>query len=251
MVEKSTVTKKVPQARKGFPTFDQVYVSNPYNIKQVNMPTYRYYDCDGLALPSITTVLGRHPSSVWVQEWRDRVGEEFADKVSRKAAAIGTSVHNLAELYLANKITNKDIMQALPEARVRFAALRKFLDDIEVVYFQERAVYSKVLGIAGTLDCLAIYKGKLTVIDFKTASGLRTEEEIQGYFAQVTMYGMALMELYPDIVTEMPQICIAIAVNNKSEPQVFVKKGLEDIKNRLTYVKQCVIIYNNEQEHEA
>lgn len=227
-----------------FPTFKQSIIPQTYDMEQVNADGYRYYRCDGGNYPSITTVLGCHPSGEWVQQWINRVGVERADRIRNRAARLGSAVHDLAELYLSNKLTQRHLMQSMPEVRARFKPLRKFLDGITEVFFLERGLYSDSLGLAGTVDCFGVYDGKISVIDFKTASGLRTEEEIQGYFAQVTFYAVAILERYPDMFEHVPDVIIVIAVDGEDEPQIFTKNGREFLRNSLTYVKECVTIYN-------
>ena len=61
----------------------------------------KYFTEDGNAYPSITTVLSILSKQA-IMEWRKRVGEEEANKISRQAAGRGTAVHKLAEDYLDN-----------------------------------------------------------------------------------------------------------------------------------------------------
>lgn len=226
-----------------FPTFKQSILPMTYNMEQVNADGYRYYRCDGGNYPSITTVLGCHPSGEWVNEWVKNVGVERAERIRNRAARLGSAVHDLAERYLGNTLTQRDIMKALPDVKLRFKSLRKFLDGVSEVFLLERGVYSDILGLAGTIDFFGVYNGEITAVDFKTASGIRTEEEIQGYFAQVTFYAMAILERYPAFITKMPNIAIVIAVDGVDEPQIFLKSGKDFIRNSLTYVKECDIIY--------
>ena len=51
-----------------------------------------YVTPEGELYPSITTVLGEL-SKAAIQAWRERVGEEEANKISGKASRRGTSVH--------------------------------------------------------------------------------------------------------------------------------------------------------------
>ena len=51
--------------------------------------------------PSITTVLGKL-SKAAIMAWRDRVGHEEANKISRQAAGRGTAVHAMCEKYVNN-----------------------------------------------------------------------------------------------------------------------------------------------------
>lgn len=56
----------------------------------------------GQKVPSVTTVLSWHKKPA-LQEWRNRVGEEEANRVSKKASTRGTKLHAVCEDYLNNK----------------------------------------------------------------------------------------------------------------------------------------------------
>ena len=59
--------------------------------------TYMTPDGD---FPSMTTILGKtSDNQVWLQKWRERVGEEEADRISKEATDRGTLVHEYAEKY--------------------------------------------------------------------------------------------------------------------------------------------------------
>ena len=53
-----------------------------------------YVTPSGELYPSITTILGEF-SKASIQEWRKRVGETEANKISGKASRRGTSVHSV------------------------------------------------------------------------------------------------------------------------------------------------------------
>lgn len=63
----------------------------------------RYYVTpSGSKLPSVTTVVGAQKKQA-IMEWRRRVGEDVANKISRQATSRGTNVHTLCEKYLNNE----------------------------------------------------------------------------------------------------------------------------------------------------
>ena len=62
----------------------------------------RYLTSSGNAYPSVTTVLGVL-SRESIAQWRAKVGEEEADKVSRRATTRGTAVHSIIEKYMNNE----------------------------------------------------------------------------------------------------------------------------------------------------
>ena len=115
----------------------------------------RYYVTpEGNRLPSVTTVLGALKKQE-IMAWRKRVGEEAANAISRKASGRGTNVHTLCERYL----NNEKLGDIMPDAREMFNDLVPYLDKIDNIHYQECALWSKQLGMAGRVDCIAEYEG--------------------------------------------------------------------------------------------
>lgn len=178
----------------------------------------RVYLVDGdvnSPLYSITTVLGVR-SQGWVDEWKNAVGEEYAKSVSNLAANIGTAVHEMCEWYLSNKDINPKLKPNMILYH-RFKKMKPVLDKFGKIYCLETPLFSKRLQVAGTVDCIAEYDGTLSVIDFKTSSKLKYEEEIPHYFAQATAYSMMFYEMYGIKVT---QIVIIMSIDGE-EPVVY------------------------------
>jgi len=86
--------------------------------------------------------------------------------------------------------------------------MKPYLDQIDNVHCLETIMYSKKLTIAGQVDCIAEYNGKLSVIDFKTANKERQESWIENYFMQTTAYAIMYEELFGKVID---QIVILIA----------------------------------------
>jgi len=135
-----------------------------------------YQTPDGNAYPSVTTVVGQHKAK-HIQEWRNRVGHEQANQISKKASKRGTAVHTLCEDYLKTGYAKP----SLPDVEV-FNSIKPFLDKINNIHCLETQLYSHHLKVAGTVDCIAEYEGKLHVIDFKTASKPKQRDWIHDYF---------------------------------------------------------------------
>jgi len=175
----------------------------------------RYFTPDGAAYPSITTVLGIL-SKQGILEWRKRVGEAEANRISTQAATRGTAVHKLAEDYIDNvKGWSKG---AMPANIASFNDLKTILDKrLDNVWFQEEFLYSDRLKCAGQVDCIAEFDGQLSIVDFKTSRKPKKEEWITSYFIQASFYAAAFYER-----TGIPikQGVILITVDG-SEPQVF------------------------------
>jgi len=151
-----------------------------------------YFTEDGSAYPSITTVLGILSKQA-IMEWRKRVGEEEANKISRQAAGRGTAVHKMAEDYLNNVEDWKG--SHMPANIHMFMDIKKIIDEhIDNVWFQEEFLYSDKLKTAGQVDCIAEYDGVLSIIDFKTSRRVKKEEDITSYFIQMFFYAAAFYE---------------------------------------------------------
>lgn len=200
------------------------------DLKSTTFPDgKRYYSLpDGTRLPSVTTVLGAQKKQS-IMAWRKRVGEEVANKISKKATGRGTNVHTLCERYLNNKGTG-DMM---PDAKEMFVALKPELNRIDNIWYQEQALWSKQLGMAGRCDCIAEFDGVLSIIDFKTSSKIKTKEMIEDYFAQCTAYSLMLEEM---IGTPVDQIVVMMSVED-NPPLIFIEKTEDHIDGLVEAIK--------------
>jgi len=190
-----------------------------------------YQTPDGNVYPSVTTITSLHDKE-GILEWRKRVGEEEANKISNKAATRGTRVHKLCEDYLNNELSFEG---AMPNSIALFKQMQPFLDKyIGKVYGIECPLYSHHLRVAGKSDCIAQFDGKNAVVDFKTANKPKQEHWIQNYFMQCAAYAVAFEERTK---ISIPRIAIVVAVEGDS-PQLFVKKRDDYIDMFISYRKQ-------------
>lgn len=143
-----------------------------------------------LKLVSITSVTS-HWSREKFAKWRKKVGEEKANEITRKATARGTDMHSMTEHYLLNE----DLPKVNPMGDMLFKIAKPTLNRIDNIHSLEGSLYSKELGIAGTVDCIAEYEGELSVIDFKTSKAPKPREWIDGYFVQAAAYACMYYEL--------------------------------------------------------
>ena len=175
------------------------FTHKPVDLPSLDRETIdgvRYYkvpDTDGelMKLVSITSVTS-HWKKDQLKAWRKRVGEEEANRITRKATSRGTDMHTLTEHYLNNDELPK---VKVPLAKILFNTAKPALNKIDNILAQERAMYSMRLGIAGTVDCIAEYEGELSIIDFKTSKAVKPVEWIEGYFVQASAYACMLYEL--------------------------------------------------------
>jgi genome maintenance exonuclease 1 len=153
-----------------------------------------YTTPEGNQYKSITTVLS-HFGKKAIYEWRQAVGEERANEISRKASNRGTKVHKICEDYLNNEISEFKMQLMMPDLKELFFKIKPIIDDnVGKVYTQEQALYSDKLRVAGRVDLIAEWNGKLSVIDFKTSTKQKSEDYIQNYFMQCTAYALMFAE---------------------------------------------------------
>ena len=132
-------------------------------------------------VPSITSITSFYNREVF-RAWRQRVGEEEANRVTKRATSLGTDFHEAAQAYLMNE--KLDWKNYQPLTQFMFHSVKSSLDKIGKIHAIERTLYSEYLGLAGRVDCIAEYEGELAIIDFKTSKKIKPEEWIEQYFVQ-------------------------------------------------------------------
>jgi len=196
------------------------------HTETINRKRY-YVTPEGKKYPSITTVLSGRNNEGLVR-WRESVGNDVANQIMRTAAKRGTAVHQLVEDYLNNdELSNQDV---LPTAL--FTILKPELDNISNIRLQEGGLYSDSYGVAGRVDCIADYKGELSVIDFKTSTKEKKEEWIENYFIQ----GSAYCEMYEERFGNPIEQVVILMVTEDGAVQTFVK----DKKDYLPLLKDAI-----------
>lgn len=212
------------------------------NLKSVSHSRKRYYlSPEGTIFPSMTTVLGDLKKDV-IMKWRQRVGEEEANRISTQAARRGTSVHHMCEDYINNL---PYLNRRMPNEIEMFNSIKPILDErIDNVRCQELALWSEHLGVAGRVDCIAEFDGKLSIIDFKTSSKPKREEWIDNYFMQMAGYAIMFEER-----TGIPvsQVVNVIALENGGQPQVFIQKRDTWVKPLIEAITSYKEKYNHDQ----
>ena len=163
-------------------------------LEREHIDGVRYYKIPDeeelIKMVSITSVTSHFNKEIFVN-WRKRVGNEEADKITKAATARGTDMHTLTEHYLKNE----DLPEVRPISDFLFKIAKGKLNKINNIYALEGPLYSKELGIAGTVDCIAEYDGELAIIDFKTSKKPKPRNWIEHYFVQCMAYGCMLYEM--------------------------------------------------------
>ena len=184
-------------------------------LERIDTGKIRLYKTpSGRTYPSCTAVTGLQ-SKASIAEWRKRVGEEEANRISTRATTRGTRVHHLCEHYLLGDELVIDMFD-----QEMWSTLRPLLDRIDNIHALESPLYSDFLETAGTVDCVGEFDGKLSVIDFKTSSRVKERSDIHNYFEQTAAYAVMFEER-----TGIPvgNLVILMAIDDDA-PRIFIEK---------------------------
>jgi genome maintenance exonuclease 1 len=169
----------------------------------------RYYVTPEGKYPSVTTVTGWEKRKFFA-EWRKNNPEEAKRTTNR-----GNKLHSLIEKYLNNEQLNKKEID--PFTLDLFLQMKKNVDNIDNIHALETPLYSKLLKLAGRVDCVAEYNGQLAIIDFKGSTKAKRKEDIDNYFMQATAYSIMWKER-----TSVPVKKLVILISSEDGgPQIF------------------------------
>lgn len=177
--------------------FNHVQINLPQKLDRIEIDGTRYYLVPGekeQKLVSMTTVTSFQKRQS-IMEWRNKVGHETANRISRQASSRGTDLHTLVEHHLKNE----KLPEVQPLSHFLFNFAKSSLSNINNIHALETPLYSLKLGVAGTVDCIAEYTGEngkpeLSIIDFKTSKEPKPREWIEDYFVQAVGYACMLYE---------------------------------------------------------
>lgn len=167
-------------------TFKHIDEALKLSLLSEENETGRYYTTPEGKYPSVTTVTGWEKRKFFA-EWRKNNPEEAKRTTSR-----GNKLHSLIEKYLNNEeLVKKDID---PFTLDLFLQMKKHVDKIDNIHALETPLYSKLLKLAGRVDCIGEYDGDLAIIDFKGSTKTKRKEDIDNYFLQATAYSIMWKE---------------------------------------------------------
>ena len=215
--------------------FEHVELDLP-KLSRETIDGVRYYSVPDedklLKLVSITSVTSHHNRDIF-KKWRAKVGDAVADRVTRQATSRGTDTHTLTEAYLYNQ----ELPEVQPLSKMLFQIYKSELNKISRVHSLEGSLYSKELGIAGTVDCIAEYNGELAIIDFKTSKKIKPEKWLENYFVQETAYACMYYEMTGIAVDKI----VTLMVADNGDVKVYEKRNKgEYIKLLTKYIKEFV-----------
>ena len=165
----------------------------------------RHYALDGSNLPSVTTILKATQSEedkAGIAAWKERVGHAEAERIKNEASSRGSSMHSYIEKFLLGKM-NLDLLEEENKSKIMADEIidNGLKDKLNEVWGAEATVYYPG-KYAGTADCIGLYEGRETILDFKQSNKPKKEEYIEDYFLQLGAYSLAHNTIYNSNITQ-------------------------------------------------
>jgi len=165
----------------------------------------RHYALDGSNLPSVTTILKATQSEedkAGIAAWKERVGHAEAERIKNEASSRGSSMHSYIEQFLLGKM-NLDLLEEENQSKSMAEEIidNGLKDKLNEVWGAEATVYYPG-KYAGTADCIGVYEGRETILDFKQSNKPKKEEYIKDYFLQLGAYSLAHNTVYNSNITQ-------------------------------------------------
>ena len=184
----------------------------------------QYTGDDDQPVPSVTTVLSDTGDKTALINWRKRVGDAEANRVSKEAAGLGTKVHNALEKYVLEEeydIKGNNHISIMAKNMLD-EMIDKGLSQVNEIWGVEVALIAKGL-YAGTSDAVGMFNGVESIIDFQTAKKIKKREWIEDYFMQGCAYALAHNEMFG---TNIKQVAI-LMIDREGKYADFVIEGDE------------------------
>ena len=165
----------------------------------------RHYLIDNSRLPSVTSILSATKSDedkAGIAAWKERVGHKEAERIKIEAANRGSSLHKFLESYLLDKL-NMDLLEEDNQAKKMAEKIIEngIKNKLSEIWGIEATLYYPN-KYAGTADCIGVYEGKETIVDFKQSNKPKKKEYIFDYFLQLGAYSLAHNIIYNSKITQ-------------------------------------------------
>ena len=186
--------------------------SNMHWNKRFNYPTSnrvtingsRYYNINDTKLPSVTEILKATESEEKrnsLLKWRNKVGDEEANRIMTTSSKRGTQMHKHIEEYLIGQ-SDIQLTSKLSESKLMSnKIISNGLCNLDELWGAEVTVCFPEL-YAGTVDACGLYNGKESILDFKQSNKPKKREWIDDYFLQIAAYGLAHNKIYSTDISQ-------------------------------------------------
>ena len=198
----------------------------------------RYYDVgDNIVFPSVTSVIS-FISRKKFADWRAKVGDEEANRITKKATSRGTKLHKVFEDYLQNKDYESLNEYQYPLIQLMFKSAKFYLDTrLDEIYQQETTMFSPKLCLAGTVDLICEVDKELSIVDFKTSAQTKPEEWLEDYFVQLSAY----WAMFSERTGVVPKKLVVFLVAENGDVQIVERRNIMHYLTKLqSYVNQFI-----------
>lgn len=218
-----------------------IKLTSPYaytELERTMLEHGRHYIINGESkpLPSVTTILSNTEDKLFLEEWKQRVGKEEADRVVEAATRIGNGLHDNLENYMlkGQEPTGNYLTKVLTNM-----VIKKGLCKVSEIWGCEIPLYNPGL-YAGTTDLISVFNGVPSVVDFKNSSKDKKKEYIESYFLQIVAYALAHNEMHG---TNIKQGVVMIACHSGKYME-YVISGLEFDRYAILWAQRVEMFYN-------
>lgn len=210
------------------------------DIRTETLPTGRTYFTPAGAFPSITTILSATANMIWLEQWKQKVGIEEANRISKIATDRGEAVHSYFERHFSGENINSELLSDKEHYDIVGMTTRLIKageNNITKIWAQEIAVWDKDLQIAGRLDCVGEWRGTPAIIDLKTSKKKKYISQVKDYFIQTAFYAEAHNKLFN---TELNKLVILITVEDGPVQAIYADRRhhLPDLRYRVSQYKK-------------
>ena len=191
------------------------------SLKRTDSNKTRLYKTPDGDFPSVTTILDKTKDKTFLFEWRKRVGDEEANRISKEAAGLGTVFHKHLENYINNdeRPSGSNFVYKLAKD-MSDIVIEKGLSNVDEVWGSEIGLYYPGL-YAGTTDLVGTHKGEPAIIDYKSTKSPKKEEWVEDYYLQCCAYALAHNELFKTKINK----AVILMCSRKLQFQEFICEG--------------------------
>lgn len=228
-----------------FKTFPQA--GEHFDEVEVIEGSPRIYITPNGSYPSVTSILSvlKDENDDGLEQWKNRVGHEEAERITREAADRGNALHEYNEKYLLNQLSRKDLKG---QAKILFNRVKRYLDEVELTIATEVPLWNDDDKYAGRVDAIVMMNGHLTILDHKNSRHpitLNTQfgrRKLFKYQLQTCAYGRALYKMRGWKATKG---CLIVGNHLTSTADKFFF-DLEPLEKELDYVIEAY--YGNKEK---
>lgn len=195
----------------------------------------RYIVGEGRPLPSVTTILGKMKDLTHIKEWKNRVGEEEAQRIVTEAGGLGQSMHKNLENHILGLPMKGNVMSQTLANLI----IRKGLPKVSEIWGSEVMLYSTGL-YAGTTDLVGLHEDVPAIMDFKNSLKDKKKEWIDDYFMQLGAYALSHNEMYG---TDIQKGVVMMATRDGNY-QEFVIEGSEFNQYQIMWADKVCAYYD-------